>query len=195
MVARIRKSINRVTIQCTRVAGRAFFNGQITRRNRVIGVVMQQCHSWDLPSMKKRTKIILIATPIALIFLTPVAFFAFWILAAGGSDAGSPKLAAEWRDDLAKYPTPDAAIDADTTIEHVRFPNGDWLIGRAQDSHGMWRRGGGTVVIKDSNGDTRVFFGHVCGGGFISWGFGEHPDLISFYNRVSENEFTEYNLP
>ena len=145
--------------------------------------------------MKKRTKIILIATPIALTLLAPVAFFGFWILAAGGSDAGSPELAAEWRAELAGYTTPEDAIAADPEIEHVTFSNGDWLIGRAQNSHGMWRRGGGTVVIKDSNGGSRVYFGHVCGGGFLSWGFGEHGDLDSFYARVTENGFAEYTLP
>jgi hypothetical protein len=145
--------------------------------------------------MKKRTKIILIATPLILVLLAPIAFFALWILAAGGSDAGSPELAAEWRDDLAKYSTPEDVLVTDSDVEHVTFSNGEWLIGRAQDSHGMWRRGGGTVVTRDSNGKTRVFFGHVCGGGFLSWGFGEHADLNSFYDRVTENGFTEYNFP
>lgn len=145
--------------------------------------------------MKKRTKSILIATPFILILLAPVCFFGFWILAAGGSNSGSPELAAEWRDDLATYFTPEAATADNPEIEHVTFSNGDWLIGRAQDSHGMWRRGGGTVVIRDSRGATRVFFGHVCGSGFLSWGFGEHVDLDSFYGRVTENGFKEYKLP
>lgn len=144
--------------------------------------------------MKKRTKIILIAAPIALVLLAPVAFFGFWIVVAGGSDAGSPELAAEWRDDLAEYSTPDDATANNPDIEHVAFPNGEWFVGRAQDSHGMWRRGGGTVVIKDSNGETHVFFGHVCGGRFLSWGFGDHANLTSFYARMVENGFTEYNL-
>ena len=145
--------------------------------------------------MKKRTKIILIATPFLLVLLAPVAFFAFWIVAAGGSDRGSPELAAEWRDELASYETPEAAMLADTAIEHIRFDNGDWLIGRAQNSHGMWRRGGGTMVLADSGGQTRIFFGHVCGGGFIRRGFGEHPDLQSFYARVMESGFEEHDSP
>ncbi len=111
--------------------------------------------------MKKRTKIILIVTPIILTLLAPAVFFGLWFLAAGGSDAGSPDLAAEWRDDLATYLAPEDASADNAEIEHVTFLNGDWLIGRAQDSHGMWRRGGGTVVIRDSRGATRVFFGHV----------------------------------
>ncbi len=38
--------------------------------------------------MKHRTAMILSATPIVLTVLAPVAFFAFWIVAAGGSDEG-----------------------------------------------------------------------------------------------------------
>ena len=141
--------------------------------------------------MRTRTRILLIATPIVLVLLAAVAFS---IVAAGVSDQGSPELAAEWRDELAAFETPQDATLKDSTIEHVKFDNGDWLIGRAQDSHGMWRRGGGTVVVKDSNGETHAFFGHVCGGGFISWGFGEHADLQSFYARVTENRFHEYDF-
>lgn len=144
--------------------------------------------------MKTRTKVILIATPIVLFLLAPGAFFAFWIIVAFGSDAGSPALAAEWRDEFTAYQAPAAATATDPTIEHIAFENGDWLIGRAQNSHGMWRRGGGTLVVKDSNGETHAFFGHVCGGGFLRWGFGEHTDLRSFYKRVTEYGFQEYNF-
>ena len=144
--------------------------------------------------MRKRTKILLIATPIFLVLLVPVAFFALYAFVSFGSDAGSPELAAEWRDELASYESPQTAMLADAAIEHVTFDNGDWLIGRAQDSHGMWRRGGGTMVVFDSNGESRVFFGHVCGSGFIGCGFIEHADLQSFYARVVENGFEEYDL-
>ena len=142
-----------------------------------------------------RTKVILIATPVALVLLTPVAFFAVWIFVAYGSDTGSPELAAEWRNELLEYQTYTAAIEADATIEHVTFENGEWLIGRAQDSHGMWRRGGGTLVIRDCNDETHVFFGHVCGPDYISWGFGKHDNLKSFYGSVKESGFEEYAFP
>ena len=85
--------------------------------------------------------------------------------------------------------------EADATIEHVIFENGEWLIGRAQDRHGMWRRGGGTLVIRDCNDETHVFFGHVCGPDYISWGFGKHDNLKSFCGSVKESGFEEYAFP
>jgi hypothetical protein len=42
------------------------------------------------------------------------------------------------------------------------FPDGRWLACAYADSH--FAPGGGTVVTRDSDGVTRVFFGHVCGG-------------------------------
>lgn len=47
----------------------------------------------------------------------------------------------------------------------IRFPNGEWVAGVAKDSHALYAQwtGGGTVVLKDSRGRVRCFFGHVCG--------------------------------
>jgi hypothetical protein len=42
------------------------------------------------------------------------------------------------------------------------FPDGRWIACAYSSSHGGW--GGGTVVSRDSAGETHVFFGHVCGG-------------------------------
>ena len=129
--------------------------------------------------MRTRTRFILIATPIALTLLAPVAFFGFWILVAGGSDAGSPELAAEWRDELKQYSTPEAATAGNPEIAHITFSNGDWIIGRCQDSHGMWRRGGGTVATKDSQGKTRVFF--------VSWfSVNWKPSVSELYTGLGE---------
>lgn len=145
--------------------------------------------------MNRYKKIILIATPFTLIAFPFVAFFAALTLTMGVSNSGSPALAAEWCNDLAEYSRPAEAAADNSEIEHIKFPNGDWLIGRSRNSHGLWRRGGGTVVIRDSRGDTRVFFGHVCGEKILTWAFGEHSDLSSFYRSVKEHEFTEHHLP
>ena len=95
----------------------------------------------------------------------PCGFFGLWFAASAGTDRGSPTLAAEWRDHLARFDGPDDAVAADPEIAAMRFSNGEWALVKAQDSHGIWRRGGGTVVVRDSGGRTRVFFGHVCGAG------------------------------
>lgn len=47
-------------------------------------------------------------------------------------------------------------------VARREFPDGSWIFGIAVGSHG--NPFGGTVVTKDSTGQTRVFFGHVCTG-------------------------------
>ncbi len=131
----------------------------------------------------------------AAILVLPCGFLGFWIAAAGGSDKGSPALAAEWRNDLARYSEPDAAHSADPEIIVVRCRNGEWAFGRSKDSHGMWRRGGGTVVVRDSAGRTRVYFGHVCGGYELGARGSEPLSLDAYYKGMAESGFMEHTLP
>jgi hypothetical protein len=113
---------------------------------------------------------------------------------SAGSSLGSPELAAEWRDHLAQYPDPDTASAADPEVIVLRFRNGEWVFGRSQNSHGVWYRGGGTVVVRDSSGQTRAFFGHVCGGGQLGIGSPDLPSLAEFYKQMAEAGFAEHPL-
>lgn len=127
----------------------------------------------------------------------PCAFFGFWAAAAGGSDKGSPELAQEWKVELARYQTPQEAKAKNPNIIVVEFANGEWVFGRSQSSHGMWKRGGGTTVVKDSKGQIRAFFGHVCGDGQLGANWGK-PDLAGYYKEtlaVAGANFTEYQYP
>lgn len=117
-----------------------------------------------------------------------------WLLVAGANDGGSPQLAAEWRQELQKYDTPAQATAANPEIHHIKFKNGDWFIGLCRNSHGLYRRGGGTMVTRDSNGRTRAFFGHVCGAGFLQT-FQTYEDLVAFEHWIDESKFTEHMLP
>lgn len=117
-------------------------------------------------------------------------------LAAGINDSGSPELADECRATLQPL-TPSAG---DLRAEHpgievVRFPNGECVIGLAQNSHGLFVRGGGTIVVKDSRGNIRAFFGHVCGPNYLRTFFRDLPDLDHFYVRMKQLKFTEHALP
>ena len=145
--------------------------------------------------MKRRTKVVLIALPILVVIGVPMTFFAFWFAVSAGTDAGSPDLAREWRDQLNKYKSDREAKDADPTVEAVAFDNGQWVFGRAQNSHGIWRRGGGTLVVKDSNGEIHAFHGgHVCGNRFLGRVFSTASNLESLYARLSEWGFREYSF-
>jgi hypothetical protein len=117
-------------------------------------------------------------------------------LAAGVNNSGSPELAAEWQAVLTPLtPTASELHKDPPDLEFVTFPNGEWIIGFAQNSHGISVRGGGTLVVKDSRGNVRAFFGHVCGPHYLRTFFCETPDLDGFYARLKRLEFTEHVLP
>lgn len=107
-----------------------------------------------LPRIVRRLLAFLV-TPIVLVF-------GFWFASSVGSDRGSAELASEWHTLLSKFADPDTASAGNERIWVIRCDNGEWMFGLAQGSHGIWKRGGGTVVTKDSNGDIRSFRGHVC---------------------------------
>ena len=143
--------------------------------------------------MTRRVKILLFLLPLAVLLTIPLAFFAFWFAVSAGSDEGSPALATEWHARLASYGNPKEASSRDPHIEVLHFTNGQWLFGLAQDSHGIWRRGGGTLVVKDSRGETRAFLGgHVCGPGYLEDAFSDMKSLDAVYDRLAEYGFREY---
>jgi hypothetical protein len=57
---------------------------------------------------------------------------------------------------------PEMAVRLHPDWAAIRFPNGEWVFGRGIDSH-WFSVGRGTLVVKDSRGRVRIFFGHVCG--------------------------------
>lgn len=59
----------------------------------------------------------------------------------------------------------------------------------------MWRRGGGTLVVRDSTGRVWAFFGHVCGGNDLGGGGSEPPSLAVYYEGLAEMRFVEHPLP
>jgi hypothetical protein len=97
-----------------------------------------------------------------------VAFFALGSYLEGGT--GSMAEARRLRPLVEAMPQPTtSAADYKTGTVAVVYPSGEWVVGVAKDSHGLYTRltGGGTVVLKDSRGRVRCFFGHLCGGGRI----------------------------
>lgn len=129
------------------------------------------------------------------LLLLPCGFFGLMVAVQGGSDRGSPALAAEWRDQLNRYPDPDSARSANPEVLGVRCKNGEWAFGRSKTSHGVWHRGGGTLVVRDSTGRVRAFFGHVCGDNDLGARGSEPPSLAVYYGWLAEMQFVEYALP
>jgi hypothetical protein len=112
-----------------------------------------------------------------------------------GEPEGSVKLARKWKAELSQYRTPDEAVARNQDVFVRRFDNGEWLIGRCRNSHGLWAIGGGTVVVKDSTGQVRAFFGHVCGDKIPSNEDWECSDLASFYRVILSHRFRACPLP
>src|SRR5262245_32133670 len=78
---------------------------------------------------------------------------------------GSPEYAERWRESFEEVAGPDEAKAATPDMAYKRYPNGEWVFGVCRCSHRY--RDGGTIVVKDSKGRVRAFFGHVCGHDFL----------------------------
>jgi hypothetical protein len=108
-----------------------------------------------------------------------------------GNSSGSPELAEEWQALLEPLVSPEQAMQTDARIQSGRFPDGEWVFGLSQNSHGLWEKGGGTLVVKDSRGRIRTFFGHVCGPNYLK-GLATHTkNLDEFYDCLTHVSFKE----
>ena len=81
-----------------------------------------------------------------------------WVFGYG---EGSPEYARWWGTAFRKVSDPESAKALYPEVAVKRFDNGEWIFGISLDSHASIR--GGTIVLKDSTGRVRAFFGHVCG--------------------------------
>ena len=147
--------------------------------------------------MKRRRPLLRLAIVLGAVLLIPGVCLAVLRVVFAVNDRGSPELAAEWKAELSQYRTPEEAQAKSRDIIVLRFGDdaGGWVFGRCQDSHGAWRRGGGTVVVKDSKGQVRAFFGHVCGAGNLGAAW-EQWSLEDFYKKtLGEGRFVEHHFP
>jgi hypothetical protein len=91
---------------------------------------------------------------------------------------GLPSEARHWYAVLEGVTDPESVTDTEAVV--IRFPNGEWMVGYCSDSHSFVHRGG-TAVVKDSRGQLRVLFGHVCGPRALDWMLSGKPSLDSAY--------------
>jgi hypothetical protein len=116
-------------------------------------------------------------------------------LLTGINNSGSPELAQEWRAVLEPFADPEDAARKDSRVQGKRFADGDWVFGLCQNSHGLLQPGGGTLVVKDSRGAVRAFFGHVCGQQALEGLLYGPKSLDEFYTYLLNNRFQEYEWP
>jgi hypothetical protein len=108
---------------------------------------------------------LIVAFAVWFLVATPVLLVVWGMRTAGGM--GSMAEARKLRPKVEAIPDPDSLPAEHREYGVIRFPNGEWVLGIAKDSHALFSDylGGGTVVTKDSRGRVRCFFGHVCGSG------------------------------
>jgi hypothetical protein len=142
---------------------------------------------------KRRLFLTVGAVAFLVVFLSCCGLNALIVrLLIGPNDCGSPKLAEEWKAKLTPLADPKSAKAKDNDIQTKRFDNGEWVFGLDRDSHALIPSGGGTVVVKDSRGSIRAFFGHVCGQGASSIYMHEAKSLDEFYKKLLDCGFQEH---
>lgn len=105
------------------------------------------------------------------------------------------ELATEWRDEMASWEVPSDATK-DHFLSIYEFADGEWAIVKSRNSHSGVFGGGGTVVVKDSNGMVNIFHkGHVCGDGNPSLASEDCNNLEAFYDELARSDFSEFTIP
>lgn len=148
--------------------------------------------------MHRRTAICVIVAAVLMIIASPFALLVLYVTTTGGR--GSLREATKLKKIVERIPNPEVGIGTVHEYASKRFKNGEWVLGIARDSHGIMSafNGGGTMVVKDSRGQVRCFFGHVCGSGAQSefWCTDNSQSLDQFYARLIESfPFVEHKLP
>lgn len=122
-------------------------------------------------------------------YMLTCTFFSAWVFGYGQGDAG---YAQKWRERLEPLADPEEACGRYPEVVAEKFENGEWIFGVCDDSHrSHW---GGTIVVKDSRGQVRALFGHVCGPSFLKavLKMQDEKSLQGFYSSRYLHSFHEY---
>lgn len=120
-------------------------------------------------------------------FLAVAAGLLLLLVSSFADGTGSTWLARRW---VRRFQDIKSAQEASAKYKVAQrdFADGSWIFGVAVGSHGNpW---GGTVVTRDSTGQTRVFFGHVCVSGaplLIALKKAECETLSAAYSNLMSN--------
>ena len=107
----------------------------------------------------------------------------------GEYQEGVPSVGRRLKAEMEGIPNPDSALLRNPDWFAIRCLNGEWVFGHGINSHGLGP-GHGTLVVKDSRGRIRIYFGHVCGpNAGLEWlaSTRELRSVDSFYNMLSES--------
>ena len=103
---------------------------------------------------------------------------------------GSESYAKEWSEKLNEFDDPNILKEQYPNLKFKEYDDGNWIIGICKDSHSSMF--GGTIVLRDSTGTVKSYFGHVCGNHYLGRtikGSGDTPEDV--YALLDKN-FKEY---
>lgn len=112
---------------------------------------------------------------------------------------GSKYYAHKWYTIFQKIDSIEKAKREYPDISIYKISDGEWIFGISDDSHASIF--GGTIVVRDSKGNVRCFFGHVCGEKFINAIFFQskinlrYKGINGVYKIILEKiQFDEYKI-
>jgi hypothetical protein len=108
---------------------------------------------------------------------------------------GSPEHAAKWKAIFEDLSDPELVKTRYPFAATKQYAEGIWIFGVSEDSHAG--RDGGTIIVKDSSGQVRAFFGHVCGPDMLQDVVSRSSSPAEFYSILSRStlKFAEYAYP
>jgi hypothetical protein len=132
-----------------------------------------------------------------LLFLCAASVVGFVWVCFGSHDSGSSDEADRLRAVVESIASPEAGQRIDPDYVAQRLPSGEWVLGIGRNSHAFPARFvDGTIVIKDSRGQVRCFFGYVCGPASLRLTFSDTESLDDLYKRLTNDyKYTEYHWP
>jgi hypothetical protein len=99
---------------------------------------------------------------------------------------GSVETAVKWQAIFENLADPELVKMRYPFAATKRYADGSWIFGVSEDSHAG--RDGGTIVVKDSSGKVRAFFGHVCGPDMLQDMVTQSGSLVEFYYSLSQSQ-------
>jgi hypothetical protein len=118
-----------------------------------------------------------------------------WLNSEPEMGRGSTEHAAKWKGIFESLSDPEVVKTRCPFAATRHYADGSWVFGVSYDSHAG--RDGGTIILKESSGKVRAFFGHVCGPDMLQDTISRTGSLAEFYYVLSQGQskFGEYVFP
>jgi hypothetical protein len=118
-----------------------------------------------------------------------------WLNSEPEMGRGSTEHAAKWKGIFEPLSDPEVVKTRYPFAATKRYADGSWIFGVSYDSHAGLD--GGTVILKESGGKVRAFFGHVCGPDMLADVVSRSSSLAEFHYILSQSQlkFVEHTYP